>query len=246
MKIISRILRTLFGIYASILFIALLIAAVTGYFFVFTFFSKKSAPIVAHRISQWWAKVYYPLVFLFPEVKNKAMIDPEKTYVFIANHRSLLDIPVYALSCKNTFRFLAKEELTRLPLFGYIIKNLYISVKRSSKEDRALSLEKMKQSLADGISVFICPEGTRNKTPNPLLDLRDGAFRLAIEAQVPLAVLVVKDADKKLSPLRWNELAPGIIHAQWCGVIDTKGMKDDDMKRLKDNARNMMLEELAR
>jgi 1-acyl-sn-glycerol-3-phosphate acyltransferase len=121
---------------------------------------------------------------------------------------------------------------------------LYITVNRGSKSDRALSIEKMKQSLSDGISVFICPEGTRNKTGKPLLDFRDGAFRLAIETQVPLAILVIKDSEKKLSPLKWNELAPGSIHAGWCGVIETEGMQMGDVERLKETAREEMLKHL--
>lgn len=89
-------------------------------------------------------------------------------YIFVSNHTSLLDVPFCAIVTPVTFRYLSKEELTKVPLFGYIIRKLYLSVNRKDEVSRARSLEKMKQSLQDGISIYLFPEGTRNKTNEPL------------------------------------------------------------------------------
>ncbi len=160
------------------------------------------------------------------------------------HHRSMLDIPAYALASKNTFRFLSKAELARIPVLGFIIRNLYITVDRKNKNDRARSMEAMLQSLRDGVSIFICPEGTRNKTTAPLLEFRDGAFRTAIAAQVPLAVLTVKNAENLLSPLRPIELRPGTVELIWSNPIPTKGMTMDDLEKLKAMARALMISNL--
>jgi 1-acyl-sn-glycerol-3-phosphate acyltransferase len=64
------------------------------------------------------------LLFIPSRVRNRHVIDSGKTYVFVANHQSQLDIPLYAIACSNIFRFLAKAELTKIPLMGYIIRNL--------------------------------------------------------------------------------------------------------------------------
>lgn len=170
------------------------------------------------------------------------MINPGKTYVFISNHKSILDIPLFALACNNTFRFLSKAELTRIPVLGYIIKNLYITVNRSDSSDRSLSIKKMKQSLDEGISVFLCPEGTRNQTREPLLPFKDGAFRLAIESGTPLAILTIFNSEKLLDPARWFELSPGTIYGTWLEPVDTSRLKESDMKDLKLSVRNKMLE----
>ena len=146
--------------------------------------------------------------------KNYELLDKDQTYVFIANHRSQLDIPAYALATHHTIRFLAKEELTKIPLMGFIIRRLYIPVNRKDKEARAKSMENMDESIREGISVFICPEGTRNKGGEPLLPFRDGAFRLAIESQVSIATLVILYTEKLLSPMRPIELSPGKIICQ--------------------------------
>jgi len=170
------------------------------------------------------------------------LIDPKRTYVFVSNHQSQLDIPSFACSNKNTFRFLAKAELTRIPILGYLISKLYITVKRENRTDRMKSLEVMMDNLREGISVFIYPEGTRNRSDKPLLPFHDGAFRLAIEAQAPLAVMTVIDSKKLLSPVKGIELSPGVLHCIWSPVIETKGMNHNDVPALKERTRQLMLD----
>lgn len=160
----------------------------------------------------------------------------------MANHRSMLDIPLYALSCKNTFRFLAKAELTKVPLLGYVIKKLYITVNRGDRRDRSRSLEAMTASIKENISVFLCPEGTRNTTGTPLLEMKDGAFLTAIKTQLPIAVLTVMNTEKLLSPKRPFELRPGKMIAHWSEPIETKGMNESDIGVLKERIRKMMME----
>jgi 1-acyl-sn-glycerol-3-phosphate acyltransferase len=242
---VIRFLRFLFGIYAAIIFIVTMLLVVIAYFLVFSFAPKKKAPHLAHRyISYNWAATLFIFFLVRWKVKNRHLIDPNENYVFVANHRSMLDIPAYALSCKNTFRFLSKAELAKIPVLGFIIRNLYITVDRKNKNDRARSMEAMLQSLRDGVSIFICPEGTRNTTKEPLLDFRDGAFRIAIEAQVPVAVLTVTNADKLLSPLRPIELRPGKVELIWSKPIPTKGMTMGDIDKLKNMARAQMISNL--
>ena len=177
-------------------------------------------------------------------VKNRSFIQPDKTYVFVANHRSQLDIPAYAIACKNTLRFLAKEELTKIPFPGYVINKLYISVNRKDKAARARSMDNMIASLREGISVFICPEGTRNKSNEPLLEFHDGAFRLAILAQVPLAVMTVLNSGKLLSPLHAIELSPGTIYCVWEKPIETLGMTEEDIPKLREQAKDLMKKQI--
>jgi 1-acyl-sn-glycerol-3-phosphate acyltransferase len=236
-----RFLRVLFGIYALLFFPVTLIVMTVLYVFIFTFFSKKKAPHVAHALSRIWARLLTIIFFGPVRVRNKHFIDPKKTYVFVANHQSQLDIPAYALACKNTIRFLAKAELTKIPLMGYIIRNLYLTVNRTDRSDRNKSIEVMRKSLDEGISVFLCPEGTRNKYEEPpLLEFREGAFRLAVITQTPIATLTLLNTGRKLSPLHPIALAPGAIYGVWDEPIETKGMTLDDVPALKEKVRQSM------
>jgi 1-acyl-sn-glycerol-3-phosphate acyltransferase len=213
------------------------------YFIIFSLYKNPKATIIAHqKISRPWARSLFPAFGIRIIVKNKHLLDPNKTYVFISNHRSQLDIPALAVATNHTFRFLAKSELMKIPVLGYVIRKLYISVDRSDKAARARSMESMLNSLRENISVSIYPEGTRNKTAAPLLNFHDGAFRLAITAQVPLAIMVVINSDKLLSPLKPVELSPGTLICKWTTPIDTTGMTINDLESLKTLAAQRMIE----
>lgn len=241
-----RFLRVLFGIYALLIFPVTLIVMTLLYVIIFTCVPKKRSSHVAHGLSRIWAKLLTIIFFGPVRIRNKQFIDKNKTYVFVANHQSQLDIPAYALSCENTIRFLAKAELTKIPLMGWIIKRLYLSVNRTDRNDRNKSIEVMRKSLDEGISVFLCPEGTRNKHEEPpLLEFRDGAFRLAVATQTPIAALTLFNTGRKLSPLRPIALAPGAIYGAWSEPIETKGMTMDDVPALKEKIRAQM-EQLLR
>lgn len=242
----KRVLKTIWGIYGLLIFVSTLLIVIFCFFAIFTFAGKKRAPFYAHQyISRNWARTLFFFFGIRVKVENKDVLKSNETYVFVANHLSQLDIPAYAVGCDHTFKFLAKEELTKIPLMGYIIKNLYISVNRKDKIARARSMENMQNCIRDGISVFICPEGTRNKTDQPLLELRDGAFRLAIEAQVPIATMTLINTGKLLSPKRPLELSPGVIKCVWSAPISTKGMTQDDIPVLKEKVIAEMLKNLG-
>jgi len=217
------------------------------YFLIFSTFNSKKAPHIAHcKVSRIWAAFLFFSFGVRLRIKNENFLDRTKTYVFVANHRSMLDIPAYALACHHTFRFLAKAELMKIPVLGYIIRKLYISVDRKNKEARAKSMENMNRSIREGISVFICPEGTRNKTKAPLLNFHDGAFRLAISAQVPIATLTILNSGKLLSPNSPLELRPGTIECVWSPIIETKGLTEEDIPALKQKVYSIMEGELLR
>jgi 1-acyl-sn-glycerol-3-phosphate acyltransferase len=208
---------------------------------------KKHGPVIAHQyISRNWARTLFFFFGVRLKVKNKHLLDKKQTYVFVANHLSQLDIPADAIATDHSFKFLAKEELTKIPIMGYIIRNLYITVNRKDKIARARSMENMQRQIRDGISVFIFPEGTRNKGNEPLLDFRDGAFRLAIEAQVPVAVLTLLNTGKLLSPNRAIELSPGTIECVWSEPVPTDGMTLDDIPQLKEKVIGLMIANLRR
>ncbi len=241
---LSKILRFLFSIYGILVYLLFSTASLPFYFIIFSCFPAKKSPHTAHVVSRIVFRLFLSFFLIRIDIKGTEFVSSKKTYVFICNHRSLLDIPLAALSCKNTFRFLSKIELTKIPVMGYVIRKLYIAVDRSSKENRSKSFETMKKSIVDGISVFLFPEGTRNKTSNLLLDMREGAFRLAIETQTPIAILTVLNSHELLPPSGLMALRPGTLHAIWSEPIETKGMSADDFQTLKTKAHRLMKDNL--
>ncbi|HTA83409.1 MAG TPA: lysophospholipid acyltransferase family protein [Bacteroidia bacterium] len=237
----TRIFKALFATYAVLVAIISCIIVIPAYLIIFNFFPKTRAPYTAHKLSRFWAKFLFTFFFIRVDVKGKEKIKPEQAYIFVCNHRSQLDIPLFARACTNTFRFLSKIEVTRIPVFGYVVKKLYITVDRKKRNDRAISFDKMKHSLLkEKISVILFPEGTRNRSQEPLLNFKDGAFRLAIETQLPIAVLTIFNTAEFL-PADAFEMKPGIVRAVWDNPIETKGLTMEDIPMLKEKVRNILL-----
>jgi 1-acyl-sn-glycerol-3-phosphate acyltransferase len=238
---------TLFGLYAVLIMILSFFIVIPCYFFIFSFTPKEKAPHKAHKISRFWAKLLFTCFFIKVDIKGMELIDPNKAYVFVCNHRSQMDIPLFARACVNTFRFLAKIEVVKIPLIGYVVKRLYITVDRKSKDDRAKSFLRMQDSLLkEKISMVIFPEGTRNRTHKPLIDFKDGAFRLAIDTKLPVAVLTILNAGEFSPAHKFLQLKPGTIKAIWTEPLPTDKMNVDDVPLLKEQVKHRIMEVLAR
>lgn len=242
---LTDILKTLFGLYAVLFVILSLFIVIPCYLVVFTLFPAEKTTYLPYKISRFWARLLFIGFFIRVKIKNQELIDKNQVYVFVCNHRSQLDIPLFAVACKNSFKFLSKIEVTRIPFIGYVVKKLYLTVDRKDKEDRARSFEKMKDSLLkEKIGVVLFPEGTRNRTNAPLIDFKDGAFRLAIDTQLPLAVLTIINSGDFSPANKFLQLQPGTLKAKWTEPISTKGMTLEDVPRLKEMVRQILIKGL--
>lgn len=187
------------------------------------------------------------LLFMFLvriKIYGREKIDPKKTYVVVANHVAQLDIVAGAAATPQPAKFLAKSEILRVPFFGYMTKMLAIVVERGKKESREKSFRYMVDALKRGESLFIYPEGTRNRTEQPLKEFKDGAFRVAIMAQVPMAVHTLVGT-KELNNPNGFQIFPGTVKVYWSNPIETAGMTLNDLPRLKEMVRNEMMQHLA-
>jgi 1-acyl-sn-glycerol-3-phosphate acyltransferase len=151
----------------------------------------------------------------------------------VCNHTSYLDAVAIVLAIPGSFKPLGKIEMVKIPVFGLIYQKVVVMLDRASKESRLKSVEELKQDLASGQSILIFPEGTMNRSDKHLADFYDGAFRLAIETQTPIAPIVILNA-RNLFP-RADPLAarPGVITCIFDKPLEAKGLVPDDLESLK-------------
>jgi len=97
-------------------------------------------------------------------------------------------------------RPLAKKELLKIPVFGWIASSAAVIVDRSSGESRKKSMDRLKNILSNGTSILLFAEGTQNRSKEPLQPFKDGAFRIAIDAQEPILPMVVVGAGPLMPP----------------------------------------------
>jgi len=195
-------------IWVLIVFSLFMILYLPGILIPFIFGDKAAA--ISFKFLKLWSWTFSKLNFIPYRISGLKNVDTKKAYIYVCNHTSYLDIPGITLTIPTQFRPLAKKELKRIPVFGWIAQSACIIVDRSSNESRRKSMEHLKEILAMGISILIFPEGTQNRTKERLQPFYDGAFRIAIETQQPILPIVVLNAGKLMPPNKIH-IEPGTI-----------------------------------
>lgn len=186
---------------------------------------------------------FLTLVGIRLKVEGREHLDPKKSYVIVGNHSSSLDFIVNAHAFPGVFRFLAKQELQKIPVFGFIVRKMCLVVDRSSPMSRARSVVALKQQLAEGWSIFIYPEGSRNDGNRPLGPFYDGAFRIAVQTGAPLAIQTIVNIREITA--NGAGLRPGTVRIVWEAPIPTDTLGTEDINPLKEKAESIMLQRLG-
>jgi len=238
-----NLLRTI----ASKLYIAWVLFVFTLFMIVYLpgiiipFFFGDRFGVISFRFLKLWAQTFSLLNFIPYRIYGGENIKRGQAYIYLSNHTSYLDIPGMCLVVPNQCRRVGKKELLRYPILGWIIDHASVIVDRSSNESRRKSMDHLKDVLRRGISVLIYPEGTQNRTKEPLQPFYDGAFRIAIETQQPILPMVILNAGK-LMPPRTLHIEPGTITITIRPEIPTAGMTFADIPELKERVRSEMME----
>lgn len=189
------------------------------------------------KIAIAWGKTILFVMGFKPVVETEEEILPDKSYLFIANHASLIDVMLMLSVMKNPAVFVGKKELLKLPLFGYVFRKTSIWVDRSSEESRKRVYMLAQKRLNKGLSIAIFPEGLVPEESVTLAPFKNGAFRLAIEHQIPIVPMTFYDVKKRFS---WTFFSgwPGKLRVKIHKFIQTEGLTLDDMETIKQQAYN--------
>lgn len=187
----------IFAIWGLVVFLITMFPAFI--FYTPCFFLKDPAKAAWHRhVSRVWMWIYLHLIGCPLSTKGKAYFESDENYVIVCNHNSLMDIPVSTPFMPRPNKTIAKKSFARIPIFGSIYTFGSVLVDRKSDESRRKSYDEMKRMLTLGLDMLIYPEGTRNRTGQPLKTFYDGAFRLAVDAGKPILPVVLLNTTKVL------------------------------------------------
>lgn len=159
----------------------------------------------------------------------------ERGYVVISNHESTAD-PFLLSFLPWDMRWVAKEEIFKLPLIGWLMQcSGDIPLRRGERNSVEEMMAQCRDTLRAGMPVMMFPEGTRSPDGN-LLPFKDGAFRLAIEAGVPILPVAIAGT-RTCRPKGSLWFGTARAHARVLDPIETTGMTLDDLPRLRQQAR---------
>ncbi|MBN8685461.1 MAG: 1-acyl-sn-glycerol-3-phosphate acyltransferase [Chitinophagales bacterium] len=151
------------------------------------------------RISRWWMTVWLYMVGCRFRIRGEENFKKGETYIVTCNHNSLLDVPLSSPFIPGPNKTIAKDSFKKVPIFGFFYMKGAVLVNRKSDRSRKESYDKMKQVLKQQMHMCIYPEGTRNRTTEPLKKFHDGAFRLAVDTGTSIMPAVIFNT-KKASP----------------------------------------------
>lgn len=169
-----------------------------------SFFTRTGNPV--HIIARIWARGILFASRIKVTVNGLANIDPTQSYVYMSNHQSNFDIPVLLACLPVQFRWLAKAELFKIPIFGRAMRGAgYVKIDRFNQQSAFESINEAAAKMKDGVSVMIFPEGTRSRD-GKIRSFKKGGFVMAVDAGVPIAPIVLKGtrAIMEKSSLRIN------------------------------------------
>ncbi|MBX3164104.1 MAG: 1-acyl-sn-glycerol-3-phosphate acyltransferase [Bacteroidetes bacterium] len=199
-----------------------------------------------YKLKRVWSHIICLGSFLYPVIlyKTKKYKLP-KPCVVVSNHTSYLDIVFSPFYIDHTAVYMGKAELLKIPLFKYFFVYLDIPVNRKSITAAHKAFEETGKKIDEGISVVIYPEGTIGDR-GKLRAFKNGAFKLAIEKQVPIVPVVNFNNWHYLENggfFKSNGKA-GIPKILVGNPINTVGMTEKNTDELKEKVYNFIAEEL--
>ena len=196
------------------------------------------------KLARIWSKFILIGMGLGWKITKLQNLEKGKSYMFIANHTSMIDIMLMLVTIKdNPFVFVGKKELAKIPLFGFFYKRTCILVDRSSAKSRQAVFIRAQRRLQSGLSICIFPEGLVPDEEVLLADFKDGAFRLAIKHEIPIVPITFYDNKKRFSYTFFSG-GPGMLRVKIHEFLETKHLEIEDTKQLNNTSREIILQEL--
>jgi 1-acyl-sn-glycerol-3-phosphate acyltransferase len=223
---------------------------VLGLVLLFPFFTvlltKKTRYDHAFGLMRFWAKwvAFVPGIAVKIKRETPATELPEAC-IYVANHASYLDIVLSYIAIPKYFVYMGKAEIEKAPLLRLFFRDMNIYVDRKTRTGSYAAFLAVGEKLKSGQSVFIYPEGTISSN-GQLRNFKNGAFRMAIEHQVPIVPVTFKNNWKLLQNGGFFKSygRPGLAHITVHKPVDTRGMTEEDLVSLRHTVRETILHEL--
>jgi len=238
-----KIVQPFYTAYVVITFLVSILIA-TPFFALLSIGATKSGREGIYKIVKYWSRVWFWCMGMPVHILGRR--PREGRYVVVINHISYLDTLLIFPSMPSYFRPLGKKEISKVPILGFVYRQIVVMVDRSSTHSRALSMRLMWRTLKRESDIVIFPEGTFNETGAVLKEFYNGAFRLAIAAQTPVLPVLFPDTVHRWHYSAWWKLWPGKNRVVFLPPVPVEGLTLTDVAMLKQKVYDIMAVELAK
>ena len=182
-------------------------------------------------LAKWWNSFWLLLIGSPLKVYGKENFKKGTTYIVTSNHNALLDVPLLCPFVPGANQTIAKDSFKKVPLFGWYYARGSVLVNRDNVASRKRSFELMKDAIKQGFHMCIFPEGTRNKTDQPIAKFQDGAFKLSRDTKTPIIPCVIIGT-KKACPIHEKFfLLPARLEIHFLTPIEPEDMTIEVLKQ---------------
>jgi 1-acyl-sn-glycerol-3-phosphate acyltransferase len=228
-NILKQVGGRIWALWGLLLFVSTMFIALI--FYIPCFIIKEPYAARWHRaVSRVWMSFFLTLIGCPLTIKNKNNFIKGKNYVVVCNHNSLMDVPVTTPFMPQANKTIAKKSFAKIPFFGWIYAAGSVLVDRKNEKDRRKSYDNMKKVLNAGLDMVIYPEGTRNRSNDPLKSFYDGAFRLAADTGKDVFPVLVFNTKKVLPVHQTFFLAPHKLELHFLPPVSPKNLSVSELK----------------
>ena len=240
MRFLKLLPGRIWAIWAILLFVATMLVFLIP-FFLFSYFrrdpQKTRSFIWMARV---WMGVFLPLAGCPLRVKGKEKFKKGESYIVVCNHNTFMDVPVSCPAIPGGNKTIAKIEMAKIPLFGLIYRTGSVLVDRKDEKSRRDSYTKMKEVLNMGLHMCLYPEGTRNRTAEPIKAFHDGAFRLSLDTGKAIIPALIFNSKKVMPPEKGFYFSPHKLGIHYLDPIPPQ--PGDSVEALKQRVFKVMTE----
>jgi len=197
-----------------------------------------------HACARWWCRMVAVTIGARIRVHGVEQVQAGRSYVYVANHSSLIDTPALFAYLPYQFKIMAKRSLFYVPFMGWHLwSSGNFPIDRGNARKTARSLKLVIDGVRAGKSLMVFPEGTR--TPDGRLqEFKQGAFKIAVRAGVPVVPVAIRGTFELL-PKTTLAPRPGRVDVFICAPIDTSECRERDLQTLVDSARSAIAAKLG-
>ena len=169
---------------------------------------KTDDPMEKKRLRHAYSAEQLRTLNITVKIENEEKLPKDGQYLVLINHRSIIDPPIVEVALEDTNIFgpwIAKKELYNSFFFGLFVRNAGSILLDREKSQMSGFFQDIKKAVKRGESIFIFPEGTRNKTELPLTEFKEGSRIIALKNRLPILPLYIKTNANEVLAKALNE-----------------------------------------
>jgi 1-acyl-sn-glycerol-3-phosphate acyltransferase len=206
-------------------------------------FFDKNGRIIHSYASVPWARVILRVCGIKVRVKGQENTDPKVPLIYMTNHQSYFDIFALLAYVPVDFKFIVKQELMRIPIFGFSMRRAgYIGIEREDPRKSIRSINEAVEKIRNGASVVIFPEGTRS-VDGRLQSFKRGGFSLALKSGCDIVPVAISNS-YRIVPKGSLKINKGSFDIHIGRPISVKGYNRKNVRQLMDRVRDAILSQM--